>query len=118
MIRSYFHPGSDGHYDAAVLDAALERLYATGFFTDVEIAHEDHGVLVRVVENPVIRVLAFEGNSKIKDDDLKKQVFLVRSNASPTWELRTLSNSAADFGKLSPPMKWAEVIKFASIRPE
>ena len=39
MIRSYF-PAPGGHYDAAALDAALKRLYATGLFKDVKIAHE------------------------------------------------------------------------------
>jgi outer membrane protein insertion porin family len=78
MIRSYFHAAADGHFDAAGLDAALKRLYATGLFKDVKIAHEGDRVLVRVVENPTIGVLAFEGNRKIKDDDLKKEL---QSNA-------------------------------------
>jgi outer membrane protein insertion porin family len=73
MIRSYFR-ATGGHYDAAALDAALKRLYASGLFKDVKIAHEGDRVLVIVVENPTIGVLAFEGNKKIKDDDLKKQV--------------------------------------------
>jgi outer membrane protein insertion porin family len=74
MIRSFVHAAADGHYDAAALDASLKRLYATGLFKDVKIAHEGDRVLVTVVENPTIGVLAFEGNKKIKDDDLKKEV--------------------------------------------
>jgi outer membrane protein insertion porin family len=74
MIRSYFHATPDGQYDAAGLDAALKGLYATGLFKDVKIAHEGDRLLVRVVENPTIGVLAFEGNRKIKDQDLKKEV--------------------------------------------
>jgi len=74
MIRSYFHAGADGHYDAAALDTALKNLYATGLFKDVKVAHEGDRVLVRVIENPTIGVLAFEGNKKIKDEDLKKAV--------------------------------------------
>ena len=74
MIRSYFHAGPGGHFDAAALDAALKRLYATGLFQDVKIAHEGDRVLVMVVENPTIGVLAFEGNKKIKDDDLKREL--------------------------------------------
>jgi len=74
MIRSYFHAVPGGHYDAAALDAALKRLYATGLFKDVKIAHEGDRILVIVVENPTIGVLAFEGNKKLKDDDLKKEV--------------------------------------------
>jgi outer membrane protein insertion porin family len=74
MIRSYFHAGPDGHYDAAALDTALKNLYATGLFKDVKVAHEGDRVLVRVIENPTIGVLAFEGNKKVKDEDLKKEV--------------------------------------------
>jgi len=74
MIRSFVQAAADGHYDAAALDASLKRLYATGLFKHVKIAHEGDRVLVTVVENPTIGVLAFEGNKKIKDDDLKKEV--------------------------------------------
>jgi outer membrane protein insertion porin family len=73
MIRSHFHPGAGGVFDAARLDAALKSLYATGLFQDVEIAHGG-GILVTVAENPTIERVAFEGNKKIKDDDLKKVV--------------------------------------------
>jgi outer membrane protein insertion porin family len=74
MIRSYFHAGSGGHFDVAALDDALKRLYATGLFKDVKIAHEGDRVLVMVVENPTIGAVAFEGNRKLKDEDLKKAI--------------------------------------------
>ena len=74
MIRSYFPTATGGHFDATALDAALKRLYATGLFKDVKIAHEGDRILVMVVENQTIGALAFEGNKKLKDDDLKKQV--------------------------------------------
>ena len=72
MIRSHFRASADGRLDAAALDAALKSLYATGLFADVKISREHDHVLVTVVENPTIQRLAFEGNKKIKDDDLKK----------------------------------------------
>src|SRR5262249_51343392 len=74
MIRSHFHAGSDGRFDAAALDAALKSLYATGLFQDVTIARDGDRVLIKVVENPTIERMAFEGNKKIKDEDLKKAV--------------------------------------------
>jgi outer membrane protein insertion porin family len=79
MIRSYFYPAPDGHLDAAALDAALKRLYATGLFADVKISHAGNRVLVVVVENPTIGIVAFEGNKKLKDADLSK---LVQSKAA------------------------------------
>jgi outer membrane protein insertion porin family len=72
MIRSYFHPGHDGQFDAAALDAALKALYATGLFQDVKISRAGDGIVVQVVENPTLGRIAFEGNKKVKDDDLKK----------------------------------------------
>jgi outer membrane protein insertion porin family len=74
MVRSFFHAGPDGHYDAAAREAALKALYASGLFADVKISHEGNRVLVVVVENPTIGVVAFEGNRKVKDADLKGQV--------------------------------------------
>ena len=74
LVRSHFHAAPDGRLDAAALDAALKDLYATGLFINVKIAHAGDRVLVTVVENPTIGIVAFEGNKKIKDDDLKKEV--------------------------------------------
>ena len=74
MIRSHFHAGVDGRFDAAALDAALKSLYATGLFQDVTVSRDGDRILVKVVENPTIERMAFEGNKKIKDEDLKKTV--------------------------------------------
>jgi outer membrane protein insertion porin family len=74
MIRAFFHAAADGTLDAAALDAALKSLYGTGLFRDVNIARDGSRILVTVVENPTIDRLAFEGNKKIKDEDLKKAV--------------------------------------------
>ena len=74
MIRSHFHAGADGRFDAAALDAALKSLYATGLFQDVTVSRDGDRILVKVVENPTIERMAFEGNKKIKDEDLKKTV--------------------------------------------
>ncbi len=75
-IRSHFRlPVSDTD-DAAPLDAALKELYATGAFEDVRIVRSGTRVIVTVVEAPVIDRLQFEGNKKLKDEDLAKVVKL------------------------------------------
>ena len=74
MIRAHFHAAADGTFDAAALDAAVKSLYGTGLFEDVKIAREGARILVTVAQNPTIGRLAFEGNKKIKDEDLKKAV--------------------------------------------
>jgi outer membrane protein insertion porin family len=73
-IRSYFHPGSGGRLGPAELDEALKSLYATGLFADVRINNVGGRIIVTVVENPVINEVAFEGNKKAKDEQLKTEV--------------------------------------------
>src|ERR1700688_860899 len=82
-IRAYFHPAADGKLDAGELDAALKRLYATGLFQNVKISHDGDAVFVSVVENPTIIRVAFEGNHKLKDADLKKD--LQSKESGPLW---------------------------------
>jgi outer membrane protein insertion porin family len=74
MIRAYFHANRDGRLDAAALDTALKSLYGSGLFRDVKISRDGDGIVVSVVENPTIEKTAFDGNRKVKDDDLKKAV--------------------------------------------
>jgi outer membrane protein insertion porin family len=83
VIRSYFHGAPDGWFSAVELDAALKSLYATGLFRDVKFSRAGERVVVTVVENPTIERIAFEGNKKLKDDDLKKTL---QSTANgPLW---------------------------------
>jgi outer membrane protein insertion porin family len=73
-IRSYIH-SDHGKVspDQADLDAGLKALYATRLFERVDISRSEDAIIVRVVENPVIRRLAFEGNRKIKEEQLQKE---------------------------------------------
>ena len=52
----------------------LKALYATGLFEDVHISRPGGRIVVTVVEAPVINQVAFEGNKKAKDDQLKTEV--------------------------------------------
>jgi outer membrane protein insertion porin family len=83
MIRSHFHAAPDGQLSPAALDAGLKSLYATGLFQDVKISRKGGHVVVTVAENPTIARLAFEGNKKLKDDDLKKN--LQSKTGGPLW---------------------------------
>src|SRR5437588_76624 len=56
------------------VDAALKALYASGLFEDVRIRQADGRVIVTVVEAPVINKIAFEGNKRLKDDQLKNEI--------------------------------------------
>lgn len=58
------------------LDASLKSLFATGLFADVTLSQEGDVVVVNVIENPVINEIAFEGNDKIKDEELLAEIQL------------------------------------------
>jgi outer membrane protein insertion porin family len=73
-IRSYFKPGPGGHLDQGEIDDGLKSLIETGLFQDVKINNVGGHLVVSVVENPVIGRFAFEGNKKVKDDQLSAEV--------------------------------------------
>ncbi|MBR1220043.1 outer membrane protein assembly factor BamA [Bradyrhizobium sp. U87765 SZCCT0131] len=73
-IRSYFKPGPGGRLDSGRIDDALKALYETGLFQDVKINQVGGRVVVTVVENQVIGRVAFEGNKKVKDDQLSAEI--------------------------------------------
>ena len=58
------------------LDRALKSLFATGLFSDVVLRQKDGALEVHVTENPVINEIAFEGNKKIEDDQLRGEIQL------------------------------------------
>ncbi len=61
--------------DAQRIDVALKTLFRTDLFSDVKIDLQPNGdLLVRVVENPIINRVIFEGNSALKEEKLKDEV--------------------------------------------
>ncbi len=77
-IRGHFRAAAspETRFTPAAIDAALKELYATGLFDDVRIVPSGRGVVVTVVEAPVIVRVRFEGNKQIKDQDITKETAL------------------------------------------
>src|ERR1700676_4038763 len=73
-IRSYFRPDPGGRLDQAQIDDGLKALIETGLFQDVKISQTGGRPLVTVIENPVIGRIAFEGNKKVKDEQLTAEI--------------------------------------------
>ncbi len=73
-VRSYLLLQPGDAWDAERVDRSLKALFATGLFADVKLIREGNTLVVRVVENPIINRIAFEGNSKISDKDLNAEV--------------------------------------------
>ena len=75
-IVSYMLVQPGDPFDADRLDRSLKTLYATGLFQDVRITREGDTLVVRVVENPLVNRVAFEGNHKLSDDQLRPEMQL------------------------------------------
>ena len=75
-VRSYLAISVGDPFDGRAVNQALKSLFATGLFADVTIRREGRSLVVRVVENPIVNRVAFEGNSKIKDAQLEAEVQL------------------------------------------
>jgi len=73
-IRSYFKPGPGGRLGQAQIDDGLKALIETGLFQDVRINQVGGRLVVTVVENAVIGRIAFEGNKKVKDEQLSAEI--------------------------------------------
>ncbi|MBL4872979.1 MAG: outer membrane protein assembly factor BamA [Rhodobacteraceae bacterium] len=54
----------------ADINDVLRRLYDSGMFENVELQVSGSTLVIKVVENPTISVIAFEGNKALKDDEL------------------------------------------------
>ncbi len=75
-VRSYLTIHLADRFDPEKMDESLKALYATGLFADVILRREGDALVVRVVENPVINRVAFEGNKKIEDKKLNDEIQL------------------------------------------
>ncbi|MCW9040298.1 MAG: outer membrane protein assembly factor BamA, partial [Rhodospirillales bacterium] len=75
-VRSYMVIQEGDLYDRERVDRSLKSLFATGLFADVSLGHDGDRLTVRVVENPVINRIAFEGNRKLNDEALEAEVSL------------------------------------------
>lgn len=53
---------------------AIGSLYESGLFDDVKIKISGQNLLIEVKEAPIIDKISFEGNKKIKDEDIKKNI--------------------------------------------
>ena len=72
-VRSYMELRPGDRITPVALDKSLKALFATGLFADVTVRQTGPDVIVRIVENPIINRLAFEGNKRIEDETLRDE---------------------------------------------
>ncbi|PWR23834.1 outer membrane protein assembly factor BamA [Zavarzinia compransoris] len=73
-VISYMSIRAGERFDPVKLDLSLKALYATGLFGDVQIRAEGNDLVVTVVENPIINRVVLEGNSKLSEEQLTKEL--------------------------------------------
>lgn len=73
-IKSYVSIQPGQGYSAYAADDSLKTLFATGLFADVNISMRGSTLVVKVVENPIVNLVSFEGNKKVKDDVLSAEI--------------------------------------------
>ena len=75
-ITSYVQVAAGQNATPEKIDASIKALFQTGLFSDVQITQRGYTLVVKVVENPMVNEVNFEGNVNVKDTDLAKEVEL------------------------------------------
>ncbi len=75
-IRSYLLVQVGDRFDPDRIDRSLKTLYATGLFQDVKLGRVGDSLVVRVVENPIVNRVAYEGNHKLTDEQIRAELQL------------------------------------------
>lgn len=73
-VRSYMQLNPGDPFAPDKIDKALKNLFATGLFADVSFSREGNTLVVKVVENPIINQIAFEGNDFLETKDLMNEI--------------------------------------------
>lgn len=75
-VLSYVSVKEGDVYDPQAADRSLKTLFATGLFADVKFNWDGSTLTMNVVENPIINQIVFEGEDKVAEKDLTKEVQL------------------------------------------
>lgn len=75
-IMNYLQLNKGDDVSADDLDRATKTLFATGLFSDVDVSMNNGVARITVRENPIVHNIYFEGNKKLSDETLLKEVLL------------------------------------------
>ncbi|MFZ8873625.1 MAG: outer membrane protein assembly factor BamA [Paracoccaceae bacterium] len=104
-IRSYAGISTAQSLSAADLNAAYQSIASSGLFEEVEIVPNGARLVIKVKEFPTINRVAFEGNSRIKDEVLaglvKSQTRKVFNPAEVEQDRAAIAEAYANSGRLA-----------------
>jgi outer membrane protein insertion porin family len=75
-IETYLALPKNQTYDDALRDVLVKRLFATGFFAEINISHHNNVLAVKVKENPLLNLITFEGNKRLSKTALVSSMSL------------------------------------------
>lgn len=104
-ILSYAGIARGAPVSAAELNDAYQRIVASGLFETVEILPQGNTLVIRVVEYPTVNRIAFEGNRRIKDEDLaaivRSQPRRVYSPSMAEQDAQSIADAYTQQGRIS-----------------
>ena len=104
-IRSYAGISTSQSLSAADLNAAYQSIASSGLFEEVEIVPNGARLVIKVKEFPTINRVAFEGNSRIKDEVLaglvKSQTRKVFNPTEVEQDRAAIAEAYANSGRLA-----------------
>ena len=95
-IKSYLALKEGDTYSSEKIDNSIKNLFATELFYSVNIDLNGSILVIKIVENPKINKVIFEGNKKIKDEDLMKEISLIPRTLYTKSKLQTDINRILD----------------------
>jgi outer membrane protein insertion porin family len=75
-IENYISLHKGSLYNQNAADESVKKLFATGLFSNINITQRNNDLIVKVIENPMINKISFEGNRRIKKDSLLSEMTL------------------------------------------
>ncbi len=93
-VRSYLKLRPGGPYTQELGDEAIRDLFETELFADAQIRDDNGALTILIRENPVINRIVFEGNKRVKEDKLSKELKLAPR------QIFTRSKVRADIGRI------------------
>ncbi|MBT3939345.1 MAG: outer membrane protein assembly factor BamA, partial [Pelagibacterales bacterium] len=79
-INSYINISKGDAFNSDILNKTLKSLFSTGFFSDVKIVKNETVLLIKVIENPIVNRVVFEGNKEIEDEVLESEISIKSRN--------------------------------------
>lgn len=104
-VLSYAHIAKNTPLSEADLNDIYQRIVASGLFQDVVLTPQGNALIIKVTEYPIVNVIDFQGNQRVKDADLtaviKSQTAHVYSPTQATADAAAIAAYYRDHGRIA-----------------